>query len=66
MNLYCMGLQDYFGIRKLGRQSIRLKAISDHLPEYTSFKFLHHFKFIALIAFIVDGSLAWDGGIQAR
>jgi len=66
INLFCAGPRDYFGFQKLGRRSIRLKAITEHLPEYTSFRYLHHFKMVALIAFIVDAAMAWDGGVQAR
>ncbi|GMH86611.1 hypothetical protein TrST_g13904 [Triparma strigata] len=66
MNLYCAGVQDYFGVRKVDRQSIRLKAITDNLPSYQSFKYLHQFKFFALIAFVIDIYFSWGVGLHAR
>ena len=38
INFYSCGIRDYFGIRGDSRKSIRLKTITNHLPEYYSYR----------------------------
>ena len=55
-----LGIRDFFGInRGLVRDSIRLKAIVQYIPNYQKFFFQRQFKFVACACFIVDIALCF-------
>ena len=61
LNVYCAGLRDYFGVSRRGKHdSIRLKAIAEHIPNYSDHSWMPHFKLIASAVFIVDLYFAYS------
>jgi hypothetical protein len=67
LNMYSFGFRDYFGIaRDGGRDSMRLKAIAQHIPKYSNFKYMQQFKFVACSIFAVDVALAFIYGFNAH
>ena len=65
LNMYSMGVRDYFGVDQNKRTSLRLKAITASLPGSSNSKRMHIFKIIAVGVFVADVSFTYMNALQA-